>query len=175
MDGLFLATRYPDARAFTIEDGRRYEEFVAAKTKFLFDFELHFFEGKTAQLQGENREGVEIKFDAQMKETGNIFLEVAEKSRAANAAYYPSGVFRKDNSTRYWIGDYKQAFVFVKSELQERLRKTVYKKITKPTAIGFLMPVEEAKALCKTHLVFCVEAEAGLSVQEQKSGQGALW
>jgi len=48
--------------------------------------------------QGENMLGAEIKRDGRFRETGNLYIEVAEKSHPDNPAYVSSGIHREDNS-----------------------------------------------------------------------------
>jgi hypothetical protein len=154
VDGTYSATKYPDGRYATFEDGKAYEEFVASKIKYLFGITLHFYKGKTEQLKGENAEGVEIKFDARMKDTDNIYIETAEKSKGNNLNYYPSGIFREDNSCWFWIGDYKQAFVFEKKTLQKAILDSDLKKVETLTSQGILINIEQAKIICKRHFIF---------------------
>ena len=60
---------------------------------------------------GEGPCGLEIKFDTKFKETGNIFIEVEEKTDTNNAEFVPSGIMRCDNSWLYLIGNYEEAFI----------------------------------------------------------------
>ena len=148
-------TQYPDARPETVEDGKRYEEFVAAKVRYLWGKELHFFDTKESQIHGETQEGLEIKFDGRLKETGNLYIEMAEKSRADNKKFVPSGSFKKaDNTKVIWIGDYKEAFLFDKIKLQELSNAPQYRHVQIPTSQGFLIPREDAAILAKRHLRF---------------------
>lgn len=153
-----MATKYPDARPGTYEDGSRYEQFVAQKVKYLFGKTLLFFEGKEAQLQGENAEGLEIKFDGLLKKTGNVYIEVMEKSLASRANYYPSGAFRDDNTKTIWIGDYAEAFLFDKRVLRQAAETGKYEKKQIPTSQGFLLSRDQAEKLCKQHLFFAKQA-----------------
>lgn len=89
-----MVAKYPDGRNGCYEDGNRYEEFIAQKLKYLFGITLHSFEGKDAQLQGENDEGIEIKFDGLLKKTGNLYVEMAEKSNASRTEYYRKKIVR---------------------------------------------------------------------------------
>ena len=59
--------------------------------------------------RGENMLGAEIKRDGKFRQTGNLYIETAEKSHPDNPAYVPSGIMRSDNSWLYVIGDEKSA------------------------------------------------------------------
>ena len=110
---------------------------------------------------GESACGVEIKHDMMLKKTGNLYIEVAEKSNPSIEEYTPSGIMRSDNTWLYIIGDYTQVFVFAKNQL-----KTIYanrqlwlkrgiREVQKDTSIGFLFPVENAlEGACLKHYVF---------------------
>ena len=154
MDGMSGAIKYPDAKPFAYEDGKRYEEFVCAKALSLWGLTLHLHKGKNDQLRGETTEGLEIKFDGRLKDTGNLYIETAEKSRARNKNYFPSGIFRQDNTRAIWIGDYKEAFVIYKSVLQQEYLTGKCKKVEISTSQGFLLPNGRAKRIAKYYFQF---------------------
>ena len=68
--------------------------------------------------KGESANGYEIKFDNRVDETKKLWIEVAEKTSPDKAEYTPSGIMRDDNTIFYLIGNYKQAWLFVKKQLQ---------------------------------------------------------
>lgn len=94
---------------------------------------------------GENYEGIEVKYDAKMHSTGNVYLEVAEKSRPGKPKFYPSGVMRADNSHFYLIGNYREAFLFGKAQLVALVNERPYRYVQKATSLGYLMPLAEAR------------------------------
>lgn len=96
--------------------------------------------------EGENMLGAEIKRDGRFRETGNLYIETAEKSDPRNGNYVPSGAFRKDNSWLYVIGDEATIFVFSTKYLQ--MLQGRYRQAKTPTSIGFLMPIEDADKYC---------------------------
>jgi len=90
--------------------------------------------------------GAEIKRDGKFRETGNLYIETAEKSNPDNPAYAASGIYRQDNSWLFVIGDEKTIYIFSTKYL--RLLEKRYQRKQKPTSIGFLMPIEEADRYC---------------------------
>jgi hypothetical protein len=60
------------------------------------------------QRFGENKAGIEIKYDDKFKTSGNLWIEIAEKSNPQNAEYVESGIYR--DCTEYLIGDYNTIF-----------------------------------------------------------------
>ena len=67
---------------------------------------------------GENLQGWEIKLDELCTRSGRLSIEVAEKSKAANALWVPSGIMREDNSWLYVQGNYDVLFIFGKKMLR---------------------------------------------------------
>ena len=97
-------------------------------------------------LIGENKAGIEIKFDDKYKITGNIYIETAEKSDKKNKEYVKSGIYRSDNTWLYVIGDFTTIFIFSKKHLQllDQLNKKLQRVETK-TSRGILLPVDKIK------------------------------
>lgn len=96
--------------------------------------------------RGENMLGAEIKRDGNFRQTGNLYLETAEKAHPNNPTYAPSGIMRGDNSWLYVIGDEKTIYVFATKYL--RMLAGRYREVTTATSIGRLMPVAEADKYC---------------------------
>ena len=98
-------------------------------------------------MVGENKCGFEIKFDDKTKETGNVYIEVSEKSNPANPEYIASGIYRNDNTWLYIIGNYEKIFIFPKSYLRMLHSKGKFKEVQTPTSKGFLIPAKQAEEL----------------------------
>ena len=107
-------------------------------------------EDKLFQYQvGENRQGHEVKLDSRCTETGRLSIEIAEKTRASNHAWQPSGILRRDNSWLYIQGNYQRVFVFPKSWLVRYfLSKIEPSEIHESygTVRKFYLPIETAMA-----------------------------
>lgn len=96
---------------------------------------------KYQQEKGEGWNGVEIKNDRKIKDTGNIYIETHEK-KADAINWVESGILRKDN-TRYWfIGDDQRAWLFLKKQLKALVVKGKFKEVETPTSKGVLIPVK---------------------------------
>ena len=134
-----------------LEKGLEFQDFAC---KLFYDngLPLVMYNSQKNQLSGENMAGIEIKFDDKMHETGNLFIEVSEKTNPANPNYVPSGIFRKDNSWLYAIGNYTVIYLFSKKRLRKAyaLRndngEPCYFRIESgiKTSWGFLFPVDTA-------------------------------
>jgi len=100
------------------EKGLQYQDFVMDVLIKEIGISLSNYSSKKYQYNvGENKQGIEIKYDDKHKETGNIYIEVAEKTNKNNPNYVDSGIMRSDNTWLYLIGDYSTIYVFSKKQL----------------------------------------------------------
>ena len=128
-----------------LDQGLKYQDFVVEK---LYEIGLPVISYSSKEYQntvGENKAGIEIKNDTNFRETGNFYIETAEKSDAENANFVPSGIYRNDNTWLYLIGDYETIFVFSKKQLLLLHKCGKMKEVEISTSRGFLLPVVEAE------------------------------
>lgn len=109
---------YPNAKTKTsFQDGMEFQDFVCcvlAQSGIV----LQNLASKRWQFEvGENLQGFEIKLDNRCTETKRLSIEIAEKARAENYTWVPSGIFRNDNSWLYIQGNESVLFIFQKSLL----------------------------------------------------------
>lgn len=146
---------YPDSKHLDpLRMGELYQEIIRVILSRRLRFDLHFHEGQEQQYTlGESEEGVEIKLDAWCGRTGRLSIEVAEKTRAAQARFVPSGIMRQDNSLWYVQGDLKHCWVFKREALRAFFRDTRPAVIEDdPSTIRkFYLPVGEANRLASDH------------------------
>ena len=124
-----------------LEAGLAFQDYVTEKL-YNLGIPLVTYSSRNYQLGGENKAGIEIKFDRKFRETGNFYIETAEKADPKNKNYVPSGIYRNDNTWLYIIGDYQNIYVFSKEQLKKV--KDKFKQVETPTSRGFLLPVEGA-------------------------------
>lgn len=121
--------------------GLEFQDFVIEKF-YEIGLPLISYSSKLYQIRiGENKAGIEIKFDRKFRETNNIYIEVAEKSDKNRQEYVPSGIFRDDNTWLYVIGDYQTIYILSKRQLIRVYEWHKYREVTTPTSKGFLIPV----------------------------------
>ena len=128
-----------------LQQGLEFQDFV---TDILFNelfIPLSSYQSRKYQLKGENKQGIEIKFDDKFKATGNVYIEISEKSNANNINFIESGIYRNDNTWLYIIGDYSILFIFGKEMLKLMHKKKRYKEVQIPTSKGFLIPKIDAE------------------------------
>ena len=146
-----------------LEAGLQYQDFVADQLRKADPCIIlcAFSSQKYQNERGESASGIEIKHDMRMKDSGNLYIEVAEKSSPDVPDYTPSGIMRNDNTWLYLIGDYEQAFLFSKHQLKQiymderhHAQRGIRKKQT-PTSIGFTYPIVNAlNGMCLHKFVF---------------------
>ena len=122
------------------EEDLEYQDFVTDKMHSLLGWSLNCYSSlKWNITKGESLSRIEIKNDRLMESTGNLYIEFAEKDKNGN--FQPSGVFRKDNTLIWWVGDYKKAFLISKRMLNKFYKTRKFKEIETATSKGFLIPI----------------------------------
>jgi len=129
-----------------MNEGVRYQNYIAGVIKEELGFDIGLYESEWEQLQyGESEAGFEIKYDMIYKDSGNLWIETAEKTAPSNAEYVPSGVFRNDNSWIYAIGNYDILYMFSKKELKRLAKIREIEENNMKTSKGFLLSKEDAE------------------------------
>lgn len=149
----------------SLEIGLRFQDFIAERLIREISIPLTYYTSREYQYKvGENAQGVEIKYDARSTgccaimpntATGNVAIEVAEKTNALNDIWVNSGIFRNDNTWLYIVGNYDCAWIFDKKYLRRCARSERYTiKETLPTIKTMLIPVRWADEICAKKLIF---------------------
>ena len=127
------------------KDGIEYQDFIF-DTLYGLGLPLISYSSKKYQCEkGENKAGIEIKYDKKFRITGNLYIETDEKSNENIQNYTRSGIFRDDKTWLYLIGDYKTIYVFAKRHLVMKAKSL--REVITPTYIGVLLPLKEAENL----------------------------
>lgn len=151
-----------------LEVGGEFQDFVIDLLLRELGLAISMYSSRRYQAtRGESAQGVEIKFDRKLHETGNLYIEVAEKTRPENPDWVPSGIYRNDNSWLYAIGDYTILYLFSKKWLQRLHASGKYDVITidRGTSRGFLLRDAEKKLAMKEILTGLTDP---LSLKEEK-------
>jgi len=138
---------YEAYRKTQIESGQAYQDFVVDCCYRILNMPISCYSSKLYQQNvGESINGVEIKNDRKFKESGNLYIELAEKARPRDGEYAMSGINRGDNTWLYLIGDFDIIYVFAKSMLIGMSKSHKYRKVENGTrtSVGFLLPVPDA-------------------------------
>ena len=96
---------------------------------------------------GESRNGIEVKFDGRLFETGNLYIEYAEKATLRPGDFAKAGVNRHDNAWLYVIGNYQEVYVFSKKLLADLKGSGTYQHVAAHTGTsqGYLLPRPDAE------------------------------
>jgi len=130
----------------SLEKGQEYQDFIMDILQKKYGMSISCYTSKKWQYSnGESRQGVEIKFDDRMKETNNVYIEIAEKTNSDNLNFVDSGIMREDNTWLYIIGNYDKFYIHSKKYLKKLYESNKYKVITIPTSKGFLLPCDESE------------------------------
>jgi len=128
-----------------LEQGLTYQDFVVEKLYEIGLPLISYSSKKYQALIGENKIGIEIKNDDKFAETGNFYIEIAEKSDANNLNWIPSGIYRNDNSWLYILGNYNEIYIFSKKQLILIHKTGKYREVEIPTSKGYLLPMDKAE------------------------------
>ena len=163
MDGRLMETNYKAYYNKQLSAGQAYQEWISTVSYDLFKIKIESYSTKEEQYNiGENALGMEIKNDQKFRETGNLYIEVKEKSHPENYNYVDSGIYRTDNSWLYCIGDYNTFYIFGKNHLQQLHKSKKYREVKTPTSIGFLLPLTDADNECEKKVIIEVTNNASL-------------
>ena len=95
-----------------LETGLQFQDYITDKLRRENGMILTHYSSKKYQYNvGENPQGVEIKYDAPASTTGNLLVEIEERT-SASGEWVKSGIYRGDNSIFYLIGNYDDAYLF---------------------------------------------------------------
>ena len=139
---------YDAYRANKIESGLLYQDFICDLLLQTIGLPVIQYASRVYQAQiGESRTGVEIKHDEKYAQTGNLWIEVAEKARPRPGDYAQSGIQRNDNTWLYVIGNYDVVFLFAKRILCALAQSGKYplRENGTKTSQGYLLPDAHAQ------------------------------
>ena len=146
---LAIKPNYPDGdRSTLFEEALEFQDFVVDLFLKEIGIPISNYSSRYFQFnKGENPQGIEIKLDKRILETGNVSIEVAEKSRADLENWTPSGIMRNDNTWLYVQGNKEIVFIFSKKILKGIYEARYKDKVWMPkkTIKTFLMPITDAE------------------------------
>jgi hypothetical protein len=129
-----------------LADAQEFEDFV-------FDTMLHErklvvggYRSRHYQVaHGESATGVEVKFDREFRNTGNLFVETMERANV-NEQMLPSGIYHPTNPWLRALGDDSPFWVFATQTLRNIHEQAICREAENRTHTGrgFLLPVCKA-------------------------------
>ncbi len=110
---------------------------------------LLLYSSKRWQFQeGEGMQGIEIKRDGKWRESGNLYIELAE---GKDGDFVPSGINCKN--WLFLIGDESTLFVFSTRQLRVWDQMGTFATVKTETSRGMLVPVADARAWAAVDVV----------------------
>lgn len=135
-----------------LEKGWEYQDFVMMAL-LKVGITLQCYQSKAYQTKyGESLNGIEIKYDKKLQDTGNIYIEVESRSPYYTNQWTPSGIMCKDKSWLYLIGDYNEIFIFGKKTLKRYVNSGKFKYTETETSKGWLIPRQTAVELAEKYI-----------------------
>jgi len=158
-----LPPLYPNSKDWhSFESGLDFQDFVATKLHDNLGITITNYSSMKWQFTtGENRQGIEIKLDRTCTNTNRLSIEIAEKSKAINPLFVPSGIYRNDNSWLYIQGTPRIIFVFAKSLLIGLHKSGKYDEHEEPTIKAFFLPFDDARKYAAKVLEFDKQGNPG--------------
>lgn len=141
-----------------LQIGLEYQDFVCETLLKELGLPIISYASKKYQrTKGENKQGIEIKYQSKMREYNSLYIETEEKSNEKHESYIHSGIFRDDNSWLFLTGDFTTLFIFSIKFLKLAYASGKY-KITEPknikTSRGFILPLADAEKHCLKKITF---------------------
>ena len=130
-----------------LQKGEEFQKHVQAVLFDKYALALDFTKGDPQNYIGETLQGIEVKYDMMFEKSGNLWIEIAEKTDPKNPNYVNSGIMRDDNSWLFIIGDYKKLFVFTIKDLRMEVHSHEIRENNMKTSMGYLLPEDEADLL----------------------------
>lgn len=160
-----MGTEYYDQQRL---EGEAYEAYVCARLEEEWRIRIERCTDRSTQIShGDTFFGLEIKLDKRFAETGNLCIELAEKTNAKNPRFVPAGIRAESGAWLYGIGNEDEFFIFSKRTLrlladfiEDRDRQPRYSERDKPNRIrtyetptsrGFLLPRLRIGEYCEVY------------------------
>jgi len=129
------------------EKGEAYERYLVWQLR-QEGIDVSRYETQADQYaHGDTTIGLEIKLDTKYCDTGNLFIEVAEKTRAEQLTWIASGIFATSTAPWYGVGDYRNFFIFDRDTLRGLVPTARLIAIKRGTSRGFLLTEDRARQL----------------------------
>ncbi len=161
---MFMGMKQSNYYQNCLDEGTVYQDFVVQMLRKKKGWFISVFSSLFYQFnEGESDQGFEIKLDQPSASSGRILIETAERT-SIDKKWTPSGIYRRDNTIHYIVGNYEFFYVFdVKSlrRVHEKFKK--YKEsgnipdyfrsmysdevLNKKTGDGFLWDIKNLEAI----------------------------
>lgn len=134
-----MSVNYQQKYATDLQRGLEYQDFVYELLSRFGINTVSYGSRLFQHIRGENKARMEIKFDSKRSSTGNLYIEIKERSHPSYS-YTDGGIYRE--VTEYIIGDYEVVYRLPATTLRLLHKSGKYREIEIPikTSVGFLLP-----------------------------------
>lgn len=140
-----MSQAYPDSvHSDGLEVGAQFLDFVMETLQKRGVILQPYTSKKNQYSLGESLQGWEVKLDSRFTDTKRLSIEIAEKTKADNKSWIPSGIYRRDNTWLYIQGNYECFYIFMKKFLVSLHKTGRYKEDEIPTLKKYYLPITDA-------------------------------
>ena len=142
---LFDDVRTNEDFQIDLRAGQEYEDFVAEQL-WHHRWPIYVYQSRKWQWKsGESVNGIEIKLDRKFRDTGNLFIETAERRTTTGASQWrPSGIYDEHEPRILAIGDYRTIYLLGVRWLIHGLVNHL--EIEKGTFRGYVLKLSHAES-----------------------------
>lgn len=133
-----------DYYAKMLQEGLEFQDYCACEFAKIGIPITNFSSKKFQYTKGENLQGYEFKLDKNFRATGNLWIELKERTDIKNE-YRDSGILRSDNTMFYVMGDFTGVYLMQKKVLIAMVTRFKHIENKIKTSIGFLLPTVNAE------------------------------
>lgn len=131
-----------------LADGKDYEDFVFDTLQHeLYVVPCGYKSRHYQTVHGESMTGIEVKLDKKFRESGNLFVEIAE-THHSSSPMKPSGIYHDSGPWMIVIGNKSAFWAFSTKHLRSEHKSGRFREVSTATSSGFLLPVAEAERIC---------------------------
>lgn len=127
-----------------LAEGKDFEDFVFDTLQHdLYIVPCGYKSRHYQTVHGESMTGVEVKLDKKFRESGNLFVEIAE-THHSSSPMKPSGIYHHVDPWLVVIGDKSTFWAFAAKHLRSEHKSGRFREVSTPTSSGFLLPRADA-------------------------------
>lgn len=125
---LLNQSHYPNSKnPNSLQDGLEYQDWIQKTALAEWGMVIQINSSKLYQLQfGESIQQTEVKLDTRCSETGNLSVEIEERSSTKIEKWTSSGIYAYPPSIFYIQGNYEVFYLFETKRLQE-IHRVLYR------------------------------------------------
>lgn len=121
-----------------LEEGHEFQDLINEYMTKNHNMPIIYYTSYKRQYGGESFNGIEVKYDKRSLTSENLFILTRIKNRANK--WQESGLYKKDNTTWFIIGNNKEAWMISKHILLQAVKGCIEVENSTGTTQGYLLP-----------------------------------